>query len=122
MVTSGVLDKTRLFSNLLMVFLLCGNVYFSTEFITSLQKPAVEAEANTVLRLKSGRALKDFINKVLDTKGEISLEDRVMLENDILQIHDPVLTSAWNAFVSSKTTIEGQQNAVKVMVLLVERV
>jgi len=39
-----------------------------------------------------------------------------------LQVHDPVLTTAWNAFVNSKTSKEGQANAVKLMSLLVDRI
>jgi hypothetical protein len=122
MYQSGILDKTRLVSNILMVVLLCGNVYLAIQFISSNQKTAVEDQTNITLQLKSSRALKDFINKVLDTQGAVSFEDRVTLENDILQIHDPVLTTAWNAFVSSKTAKEGQTNAVKLMSLLVDRV
>jgi hypothetical protein len=74
------------------------------------------------MHIKATRLLKTFIDKVLNNQGTVSFEDRVQLENDILQMHDPVLTSAWNAFVSSKTSKEGQTSAVKLMSLLVERV
>lgn len=117
----GILDKTRLLSNILMLLLLIGNVYFSTNFIQNITKTDVVNTENTTLQIKSARALKDFINMVL-TKPEVSFEDRVTLENDILQIHDPVLTSVWNDFVNSKTSKEGQDNAVKLMTLLVDRV
>lgn len=122
MYQSGILDKTRLVSNILMVILLCGNVYLAIQFINNNQKATTEDQTNITLKIRSSRALKDFINKVLDTQGAVSFEDRVALENDILQIHDPVLTTAWNAFVSSKTSKEGQTNAVKLMSLLVDRV
>jgi hypothetical protein len=117
---SGILDRTRLVSNVLMFALLCGNIYFSTMFITNLNKTEVTAQDSSTLQIKVARSLKDFINKVLAQEA-VSFEDRVMLENDILQIHDPVVTSAWNSFVASKTAKEGQTNAVKLMSLLVER-
>jgi hypothetical protein len=118
---SGILDRTRLFSNILMFVLLCGNIYLSAQFIQNIQKPEVTDQTNITLQIKSARALKDFINKVL-AQTEVSFEDRVTLENDILQVHDPVLTTAWNAFVNSKTSKEGQANAVKLMSLLVDRI
>jgi hypothetical protein len=121
-IESGILDKTRLVSNVLMFLLLCGNIYFSTQFIQSLSKPEITDQTNVTLHIKSTRALKDFINKVLNTQETISFADRVQLENDILQINDPVLTTAWNKFVNSKTAQEGQTNAVQLMSLLVDRV
>jgi hypothetical protein len=122
MFKTGILEKTRLLSNFLMFVLLCGNIYFSTQFIENLSKPTVTDSTDVTLHIRATRSLKDFINKVLNTQNEVSFEDRVTLENDILQIHDPVVTNAWNAFVASKTAKEGQANAVKLLSLLVDRV
>lgn len=118
---SGILDKTRLVSNALMLILLCGNIYFSTQFIQGISRPIVEDQTNVTIQIKSARFLKTFIDKVLNTQGTVSFEDRVLLENEILQIHDPVLTTAWNTFVTSKTSKDAQTNAVKLMSLLVDR-
>ena len=122
MFQSGVLDKTKLFSNFLLVVLLAGNIYLSIQFINSLQKPVLEEQTNVTVSIKSARFLKTFINKVLNTQGAVSFEDRVQLENDILQIHDPVLTTSWKDFVGSKTSKDAQTNAVKLMALLIDRV
>ena len=122
MFKSGILDRARLVSNILMLILLCGNIYFSTQFIQNIKQPEVVAADNVTLHIRASRFLKNFIDKVLNTKGTISFEDRVQLENDILQINDPVLTTAWNTFVGSKNTADAQTNAVKLMSLLVDRV
>lgn len=122
MFQSGILDRARLLSNVLMLLLLCGNIYFSTQFIANLSRPAIENQENVTLQIKSARFLKTFINKVLNTQGTVSFEDRVQLENELLQIHDPVLTTVWNDFVTSKTSKDGQTNAVKLMALLVDRI
>jgi len=119
---SGILDKTKLFTNFLLVVLLAGNIYLSVQFIEGLKKPVLEDQTNVTIQIKSARFLKTFINKVLNTQGAVSFEDRVQLENDILQIHDPVLTTSWKAFVESKTSKEAQTNAVKLMALLIDRV
>jgi hypothetical protein len=122
MFQSGLLDKTKLFSNLLLVLLLAGNIYLSIQFINSLSKPVLEDQTNVTLQIKSARFLKLFINKVLNTKGAISVEDRVRLENEALQIKDPVIMAAWKDFVESAGQTEAQSNAVKLMALLVDRV
>jgi hypothetical protein len=122
MFQSGILDKTKLFSNFLLVLLLASNIYLSIQFINNLQKPVLEDQTNVTLHIKATRFLKTFIDKVLNTQGTVSFEDRVQLENDILQIHDPVLTTAWKAFVGSKTSKDAQTNAVKLIALLVDRV
>jgi hypothetical protein len=122
MFTSGILDKTKLFSNFLLVVLLAGNIYFSIQFINNIQQPVRDEQSNITQHLRATRFLKNFINTVLDKKGEVSFEDRVQLENDMLQMHDPVIKSIWDDFVGSKTAEEGQINAVKLMSLLVDRI
>ena len=122
MFTSGILDKTKLFSNFLLVVLLAGNIYLSIQFIDNLSKPVIVDQTNVTLHIRASRFLKEFISKVLNTQGTVSFQDRVQLENDLLQMNDPVLTTAWNAFVSAKTSTDAQTNAVKLMSLLVDRV
>lgn len=122
MITSGILDKTRLISNVLMVGLLAGNIYLATQFIENIKKPVLEDQTNITMQIKSARFLKTFINTVLNNAGTVSIEDRVQMENEVLQMHDSILTTNWNEFVASKTAKEAQTNAVKLMVLLVDRV
>ena len=122
MFESGILDKTKLLSNLLLVVLLAGNIYLSIQFINNAQKTITEDQTNVVIKIKAARFLKTFIDKVLNTQNAITFEDRVQLENEVLQLHDPVLTTAWNEFVASKTSKEGQTNAVNLMALFVDRV
>lgn len=97
-------------------------MFFTVKYIEGLNQPNLVSQDNVTLHIKATNTLKTFINKVLDTQGTISLEDRVQLENDVLQLHDPVVTTTWNAFVNSKNTKEAQKNAVKLMSLLIDRV
>lgn len=119
---SGVLDKTRLFSNILMVVLLAGNIFFSIQYAESIkQQAAVQEDVNAPTRLQTARFLKYFIDTVLNTKGTISFDDRVKLENDIRQIKDVDLIRQWDTFVGSKDATSAQDNAVKLMSLLVNK-
>jgi hypothetical protein len=115
---SGVLERTRLVSNVLMLLLLIGNIFFSIQYISNLKAEAVQKDDNTTYRIQVSRFLKSFIDIVINTQGTVSFDDRVKLENDIRQIHDTDLIRLWDAFVGSKDTKEAQVNAVKLMSLL----
>ncbi len=123
-IQSGILDKTRMVSNILMLILVAGNIYFSIQYIqytNDIRAQEEQAAADNVKfasRLQSARFLREFIDIVLNTKGTISYDDRVKLESDIRQIQDPDLTSQWNKFVASKDSKTAQDGAVKLMSLL----
>ena len=115
---TGVLEKTRLVSNVLMLILLIGNIFFSIQYISNLKAEATQKDDNTQYRIQVSRFLKSFIDIVINTQGTVSFDDRVKLENDIRQIHDADLVKLWDVFVGSKDTKEAQANAVKLMSLL----
>ena len=117
-IKSGVLEKTRMVSNILMLLLLIGNIFFSVQYVSNLRTEAASKDDNTTYRIQVSRFLKSFIDIVINTQGTVSFDDRVKLENDIRQIHDADLTRLWEVFVGSKDTKEAQANAVKLMSLL----
>ena len=115
------LDKTRLVSNVLMLILVAGNIFFSIQYMAGVTQQAnkdTQEEAKSVERLQTARFLKLFIDTVLNTKETISFENRVKLENDIRQLGDKSLTTQWEAFVASKDTKVAQEAAVKLMSML----
>jgi hypothetical protein len=115
---SGILERTRLVSNILMLLLLIGNIFFSVQYISNLKAEATQKEDNIGYRIQVSRFLKSFIDIVINTQGTVSFDDRVKLESDIRQIRDADLIKLWDAFVGSKDTKEAQANAVKLMSLL----
>ena len=121
---SGVLDKTRLFSNFLMLILLAGNVYFSIQYTSNIKlqdQKTIEDSNKVTTRLEIAKFLREFIDTVLNTKGTISFDDRVKLENDIRQIKDQDLTKLWDTFVNSKDSKTAQDGAVKLMSALANK-
>ena len=115
------LDKTRLLSNILMLILVAGNIFFSIQYMDGIQQQSTkdsQEEAKSVERLQTARFLKLFIDTVLNTKELISFENRVKLENDIRQLGDKALTTQWETFVASKDTKLAQEAAVKLMSML----
>ncbi len=118
------LNKASLFSSFLLVVLLAGNLYFSVQYVENIKQQSATSEANDAAfntRMQVAAFLKEFIDVVLNTQGAIPFSDRVKLENDILQIKDPVLTTQWQSFVTSKDSKTAQQNAVKLMALLADK-
>ena len=120
---TGVLERTRLVSNLLLLILLAGNLYFSIQYIYDIkqnQVPTVDKGAIEVLHIKNANFLKLFINKVIKANGTVSYEDRIQLENDVRQIHNPDITAQWELFVGSKDPKKAEAAATDLMLMLAE--
>ncbi len=119
---SGVLDRTRLFSNLLMVILVAGNIFFSIQYTEGIRQQSAAQTENTTIRIQASKLLKLFVDVVLNTEGKaISYDDRVALENDVRQMKDADIINGWNTFVASADAKTAQQNAVKLMKLLTNK-
>ena len=121
---SGIFDRVRVVSNVLMLVLVAGNIYFSIQYTQNMLREKQQQEitaAKDDARFKAASFLKFFIEKVLTTKGVISYDDRVKLENDIHQFDDPALIKVWNDFVESKDPTAAQTTVVKLMSMLVTK-
>jgi hypothetical protein len=120
---SGVMEKTRFISNVLLVILLAGNLYFSVQYVHNLkesQVPVIDKGAQEVMQIKNANFLKLFINKVVKSSGTVTYEDRVQLENDVRQIHNPALTAQWEVFVDNKDPKLAEQAATDLMLILAD--
>lgn len=115
------LERTRILSNLLLVILLAGNLYFTVQKIAEINMSTSQVEDQTTTRIQTARFLKMFVDVVLTDKGTISFEQRVKLENDVIALDDPMITAAWNKFVKSATPKEAQVNAIKLMSMLANK-
>ncbi len=120
-IDSGVLDRTRLVSNILMIALVAGNIFFSIQYTESLKRDNSQPD-NNVEMIKTSRLLKLFIGTVLNPEGKaISYDDRISLENDVRQTHDVAIIKAWGVFVDSADPKVAQKNAVVFMKLLTDK-
>jgi hypothetical protein len=115
------LEKSRLVSNILMLVLVAGNIFFSIQYMDGVKQQAnkdSQEETKSIERLQTARFLKLFIDTVLNTKETISFENRVKLENDIRQLGDKAITTQWETFIKSTDTKLAQEAAVKLMSML----
>ena len=119
LIESGVLDKTRLVSNILMLVLVAGNIFFSIQYTESIKQgveQASQTEEKNLVRTQAARFMKEFVDIVLNVDGTaISTDDRVKIENDVRQLHQPAITTAWTTFLNAKDAKTAQASAVKLM-------
>ena len=122
---SGILDKSRLVSNILMLVLVAGNIFFSIQYTEGIKQQADQAASITdqsATRIQAARFMKEFVDIVLNTsQGAISYDDRVKLENDVRQIGDSAVTKQWVAFVNSANAKTAQNNAVVLMSMVTNK-
>ena len=121
---TGILDKTRLSANFLMLLLVGLNIFFSIQYTQNMKMDDVnktEEFQKTEERLKVSKFMKLFVDKVLGTNGTISFEDRVKLEADIRALGDESAVKQWETFVASKDSETAQKNAVLLMSILMNK-
>lgn len=121
---TGILDKTRLTANLLMLILVGLNIFFSVQYTQNMKRDDLNKEQETQKteeRLKVSKFMKLFVDKVLGTNGTISFEDRVKLESDIRSLGDEQLVKQWEVFVASTDSDTAQKNAVLLMSILMNK-
>ena len=120
---TGILDKSRIVSNILMLILVAGNIYFSIQYTQNIATQQNREDAATAAdqeRVQDTRILKSFINIVINSTS-VSLEDRVKIENDIRQSHDTEIIKRWDAFAAAQDGKTAQTAAVSLMVLLANK-
>ncbi len=120
---SGILDKSRIVSNILMIILVAGNIFFSVQYTQNIATEQNKTDAATAAdqeRVQNTRILKSFINIVINSTS-VSLEDRVKIENDIRQSHDTEIIKRWDTFAGAKDGKTAQTAAVSLMVLLANK-
>jgi hypothetical protein len=122
-IQSGILDRTRLVSNILMLLLVVLNIFFSVQYTENLKQQQLQTQYDIGTNIQVTKFLKLFINVVLNTQADkqISYNDRVKLEDSLRQINDADITKEWEVFVTSKDSKIAQQNAIVFMKLLTNK-
>lgn len=121
---TGILDRTRLMANVLMLVLVGLNIFFSIQYTQNMKRDdenKVNQQIKADTQLRVSKFMKLFIDKVLGTGGSISFEDRVKLESDIRGLGDEAIIKQWDAFVVSEDSQAAQKNAVILMSMLMNK-
>lgn len=65
---------------------------------------------------------KMFIAKVLKADGEVSFDDRLLLENSVRDINDKNIFDQWQKFINAKTALEAQIEVKNLLEMLVNKI
>ena len=123
-VNSIIKNKKSLFSAIIILLLLAGNIFLGVKYFLQFketQKIQKELSAKKV-NDKIVNFLNLFIEKVLKTDKEVSFEDRLKLDTTIRDIHDPELLSKWENFTGGTNEAEIQQGVKDLLEVLVNKI
>jgi hypothetical protein len=120
-IQSGIFDRARLVSNILMLVLVAGNIFFSVQYAAGIREQAAKVEDNSSQRLQMARFLKFFVDTVLNSSGTVSTDQRIKLESDVRQIGDADVLRLWNSFVDSADAKSAQERAVALMSMVANK-
>lgn len=106
---------------LILLLLFAGVVFLGTACM------AINKNMQTVLNRNSANAKiivfdKLFVEKVLKTKGEVPYEDRLKLENAVVNTKDADVLSAWKNFLASATEKEAQERVLVILSLFPNKI
>ncbi len=95
-----------------------GFLYFQTraEF-SRVQNAAIQIQAEN----KSLDFLEMLVVKVLQNEDEVSFDDRLLLENSVREIKDPLILSEWTKFSNSEDETSAQESIKRLLGLLVKK-
>ena len=109
---------------LIIIILLLSNFFLGVKYFNTSKelKETKNAIAAQEERIKFAEFNKTFISEVLQAKSEVSYNTRLKLDEEIKSINDEELTAQWQKFTNSQTEEEAQDETVKLLELLAEKV
>jgi hypothetical protein len=113
--------KTNLFSSILILILLAGNIYMSMQYISVVKELQKIKSSDTASEsVKASVVLTEVLDVVLNTRPTTP-DDRIKLENDIRQLKDPAITAQWETLVASKDAKTSQAAVLKIVGMLEDK-
>jgi len=108
---------------IIIIILLASNLFLGVKYFNTSKE--LKETKNTVIiqqeKTKFTEFNKIFISEVLQTKSEVNYDTRLKLDKMIKEINDKELTEQWQKFTNSQTEKEAQDETVKLLGLLAER-
>lgn len=107
---------------IIIIILLATNLFLSVKYFNT-NKELKETKSITVFqeRTKFTEFNKVFISEVLQAKSEVNYDTRLKLDEIVKDINDKELTEQWQKFTNSKTEKEAQDETVKLLGLVAEK-
>lgn len=109
---------------IIIIILFISNLFLGIKYFNA-NKELKETENTTTVqeeKTKFTEFNKTFISEVLQTESKVNYDTRLKLDKMIEDINDKKLTEQWRKFTESKTEKEAQEETVKLLELLAERI
>jgi hypothetical protein len=116
-----VMKNSTAFFLLIIIILVIGNLYFASQFYSIRDKYEIIL-GTTRVNSKIIAFDKLFVDKVLKNTGEVSYEDRLKLENAVIETHDNEIIAAWHQFLNSKTEEQAQNGTKTLLTLFADKI
>jgi len=119
-------SQSRRFHSLLVIVIiaLALGIIGLTVYVRSLRQEITEKKIDGPESSQHEKLLvfmDDFIKLVLNAEGEVDFETRLKLENEVRDINDPEVLTAWKAFVASGDETEAQKKVIALLQLIVKK-
>ena len=114
--------KTLVIVTVVVALVVIVGIYLIMKFRSKLETQIQQLTEVNQRRDKVGAFLRLFIDKVLNTTGEVVFEERLKLENEMRELKDDQLLSLWQRFVDSKSPADAQKNLKGLLAGLAEKI
>ncbi len=113
----------------LLLFLIIG-ILLTTSIVTLIRYSSIQKELKetqkSIEEQEFNKGIMGFLNlfidEVLNTKGEVSFEERLKLESAVRDLEDDEILTQWNSFVNSQDENEAQTQVRNLLKLLVDKI
>jgi hypothetical protein len=110
------MDKKLIILTIITVILLTCDVFFAVKYLF-VQQRLDEILAFNQINSKIRFFNNIFIDKVLKAQGLVSYEDRLKLENAVMDTNNKDVIDQWHRLLDSQTEAEAQQGVIDLLVL-----
>ena len=117
------MDKSKIILIIILI-LLASNIFFGVRYF-SVRNDLEQTKQLVKTQQINEKVLNFtilFIDKVLKAQGEVSFEDRLILENAVRALEDETILNQWQKFVESKTEEEAQREVKDLLEMLVSKI
>jgi len=108
---------------IIIIILLATNLFLGVKYLNT-NKELKETKTITVSQTEKTKFTefnRTFINEVLQAKTEVNYDTRLKLDKMVKDLNDQDLTNQWQKFTTSQTEQEAQDETVKLLGLVAER-
>lgn len=99
----------------IVILLVCDAIFVAKYFVVQQQLNKISLAVSSSDKIKFFNNI--FIEKVLKSKGEVSYDDRVALENAAISTSNKEVVDQWHKLLESQTEKDAQKGVVDLLTL-----